>query len=106
MICVPCPVSFSQRLSITPQYSGSISTMMHLRFVCSHAISVEPLPPKGSYTTPPTDVLLRMSFLNNPIGFIVGWSELRLGFGAKMTDLSFPRLKSCVPFHPYRMSSC
>jgi len=47
------PVNRCQRSTITSAYGRSISIMKHFRPVCSHPISVLPLPPNRSRTFSP-----------------------------------------------------
>ena len=54
--------------------AGAISIPALMRPVRSQAISVEPLPMKGSRTRAPASLLLLMARSINGRGFIVGWS--------------------------------
>lgn len=67
------------RFTITSQYLGSNSMHLHLRFVCSQAINVEPEPPNGSNTSSPGLDEFLTPYAHNAIGFIVGCSPFLNG---------------------------
>ena len=54
--------------------------------VRSAAISVVPLPPNGSSTSPPRGLELRIARSTSPTGFIVGCRSLRLGRSMNQTS--------------------
>ena len=58
----------------TDAYFSSSSIMQQMRLVCSHAIIVEPLPPKVSSTTACEDVLTELTG--------VSYDDLEEGSGA------------------------
>lgn len=52
---------------------------LHLRFVCSQAIKVDPEPPNGSNTSSPGFDEFLIPCAHNAIGFIVGCSPFLNG---------------------------
>jgi hypothetical protein len=85
---------------------GSYSMPIHFLFVCSQAMRQVPDPMKPSNTVLLILVLLRIKCRMRGTGLVVGWRGLLFGFGYTMTLLSFDFRNSCVPCHPYAMSSC
>lgn len=64
---------------MTDAYFSSSSIVKHMRFICSHAIMVEPLPPKVSITIAFSCEEFPIGYPSRSNGFDVGWLALRFG---------------------------
>ena len=73
------PVSSTYLRRMTDAYFSSSSIIWQIRFVCSHAIIVEPLPPKVSRTMAFSWEELQIGYPSRSSGFDVGWFLFRFG---------------------------
>src|SRR5699024_7329453 len=102
-------VSSMNRCTMTLAYLGSSSIVRQMRSVCSQAMSVEPLPPNRSMTTPLGAELFLMGYASSGMGFIVGcWTDL---FGLskfQMVDCFRSANHLCLPLgsQPNNTGSC